>query len=482
MTSQTTLLPPLERSAQIRRVLLNVLILNLSVALAKIVVGLLTSTLSMVADGFHSIMDASSNLIGVAGTAIAARPPDEEHPYGHRRFETLATLAIGGLLLVAAWEILKSAMERLFGGGSAVATPLSFVVMFGTMAVNLIVVLYEGRAGRRYQSDLLLADMSQSRIDFVISFSVIVGLALSAIGITWADTIIALLIVALIVYTAYEILRKTTQILVDAAALDPERIRAIVAGVPGIDSISRVRSRGPADTIYADVDVQVQSATTADHARAIADEIQDRVKAAFKGVQEVQVHFAPHHDQADERNFGLIARAAADALGMSVHEVTEILTSEGVILEMHVEVAPVLTLAEAHRQVTELERRVRAAVPEVKDVITHIEPASGQAGAVMQTARAVAQRDRALHIAEALYPDAHWHDATIRPVLGGYAMTIHCWLPGTVSVQEAHAIAEHVETQIRAALPQVQRVTIHTEPPEEAEKASSGPGTDKNAG
>ncbi len=464
MTTQPITLQPLERSRRIQRVLLHVLICNLGVAFAKIIVGLLTSTLSMVADGFHSAMDASSNVIGLAGTAMAARPPDEDHPYGHRRFETLATLAIGGLLLVAAWEILKSALERLFGGGTSQVTPISFAVMGGTMVVNVIVTLYEGWAGRRYRSDLLLADMAQTRIDFVISLSVIVGLVLSALGIVWADTVIALLIVVLIGHTALGILGKTTQILVDAAALDPERIRAVIAGVPGIDSINRIRSRGPSDTIYADVDVQVQRATTADHAQAIADEIQDRVKAAFNGVQEVQVHFAPHED--GQRNFTLIARAAADALGMSIHEVTEILTGEGIILEMHVEVTPTLTLAAAHQQVTELERRVRESIPEVQDVITHIEPGSGQAGAVMQTARAVAQRDQALRMAEDLYPDAHWHDATIRPVLGGYAITIHCWLPGTVSVQEAHAIAEHVETQIRAAIPQVQRVTIHTEPPE----------------
>ncbi len=457
---------PAERYAGVQRVLWRVLLLNLSVAFAKVLVGLLTSTLSMVADGFHSLMDASSNGIGIAGVLVSARPPDEDHPYGHRRFETMATLAIGGLLLVAAWEILKSALERLSGGGTADVRPISFAVMFGTMAVNVIVFVYERGAGKRYKSELLLADAAQTRVDFVISLSVIISLALSALGVGWADTAIALLIVVLIGHTAFGILRKTTQVLVDAAPINPDVISKIAAGVPGVENILRVRSRGPADTIYVDVDVQVLPATTADHAHAIADEIEERVKSALDGVQEVQVHFAPQHDQS-RRDYALIARAAADALGMSIHEVTEILTGEGLTLEMHVEVSPLLTLAEAHQQVTELERRVRANVPEIQGVITHIEPVSGQPGAVMQTARAVAQRNEALEIAKELYPKAHWHDATIRPMAGGYAMTIHCWLPGTMSVQEAHTIAEHVETRVRAALPQVQRVTIHTEPPEE---------------
>jgi cation diffusion facilitator family transporter len=446
--------------------------LNLLVAASKIVVGLVTGALAMVADGFHSTMDASSNLIGLAATAVASRPPDENHPYGHRRFETLATLTIGGLLLVAAWEILKTAIERLFKGGNVEVTPISFAVMLATMAVNVIVVFYESYNGRRLRSDILLADATQTRVDFFISLSVIVGLAATALGYPWMDTVIALLIVVLIGHTAYGILRRTTQILVDAAAVDPAAIRRVVESVPGVDNILRVRSRGPSDTILADIDVEVPPATTADRASAIADEIADRVKTEISGVAEVQVHFEPHHDAPQDPV--LVARAAADALGLSIHEVTKILTGDGVALEMHVEVPPSLTLSAAHQQVSELERRVRTALPEVHDVITHIEPASGQAGAVvMQTARAVGQRDQALAIASSLYPDAHWHDATIRTVLGGYAITLHCELPGAVSVQEAHSIAEHVETQIRAALPQVQRVTIHTEPLES--ENGSGP-------
>ncbi len=444
----------------------RVMVLNLLVAASKIVVGLVTGALAMVADGFHSTMDASSNVVGLAGTAIAGRPPDENHPYGYRRFETMATLTIGGLLLVAGWEILKTAIERLFNGGAVEVTPTSFVVMLFTLVVNVIVALYETANGKRLRSDILLADATQTRIDIFISLSVIAGLAATALGYPWMDTVIALLIVVLIGRAAYGILRQTTQILVDAAAIDPAAIRRVVESVPGIENIVRVRSRGPADTIYTDIDVQVPPATTTDRAEAIADEIADRVKTEFGGVSEVQVHFAPRHEGPPDPV--LVARAAADALGVSIHEVTKILTGEGIVLEMHVEVQPTLTLLEAHQQVTELEKRVREALPEVHDVITHIEPALGQAGAVvMQTARAMGQRDQAIGIASSLYPDAHWHDATIRPVMGGYAITIHCELPGAVSVQEAHSIAEHVETQIRAALPQVQRVTIHTEPPEQ---------------
>ncbi|HVO43057.1 MAG TPA: cation-efflux pump [Aggregatilineales bacterium] len=458
--------PETQRSRGIQWTLALVLALNLCVAVAKLVAGTISGSLSMVADGFHSAMDTSSNGIGIVATAMAERPPDANHPYGHRRFETMASMAIGGLLLLAGWEVLTTAIGRLFSGEVVSVGPLSFLVMLCTMAVNAAVTVIEEVRGRRLKSDVLLAYAVETRTDFLVSLAVIIGLAGASLGLKWLDTAIALLIVLMIGRAAFGILRKTTLILTDAAAVDPEDIRRIVAALPGVDNVIRVRSRGPANSIYADIDVQVQPATTADRAQSIANEITHRIKDTFDGITEVQVHFAPHHDQPIDRT--LVVRAAADALGLSVHEVTEILTSDGLTLEMHVEVSPALTLAAAHQQVTELENRVRAEVPDIRNVITHIEPASGQPGAVLQTTRAIGQRDQALAIARALYPDANWHDATIRPVMGGYAMTLHCWLPGTMSVQEAHTIAEQVETQIRAALPQIQRVTIHTEPPEEA--------------
>src|SRR5260221_120978 len=129
------------RSGDIQRVLVKVLALNFLVAVAKIVVGISSGTLSMVADGFHSTMDASSNVVGIVATVLAAPPADESPPYGHRRFETMATLTIGGGLLLAAWEILKAALERTSNGVTATAQPLTFAVMFATVIVNLILVI-----------------------------------------------------------------------------------------------------------------------------------------------------------------------------------------------------------------------------------------------------------------------------------------------------------------------------------------------------
>jgi divalent metal cation (Fe/Co/Zn/Cd) transporter len=334
--------------------------------------------------------------------------------------------------------------------------------MLGTLSVNIAVVLYESSQARRLHSDVLRADVAHTRVDIFVSLSVIISLIFTALGIGWADTLVALLIVALIGRTAFGILRQTSQVLADRAALDPEAIQRVVASVPGVESVSRVRSRGPADAVHADVEVRVQPATTAERAFAIAGEIEARLKESLEGVTEVQVQVQPHYATPPDR--ATMVRAVADALGLAVHEVTEIVTGRGIALEMHVEVSPLLTLAAAHEQVSALEARVRATMPEICDVITHIEPASRQADVVLHSGHAALLREQALQIARSAHPEAHWSDANVRTVAGGYAVMLRCALSGEMSVQEAHAIAEQVEMRIRSEMPLVQRVTIHTEP------------------
>lgn len=448
----------------VRRVLWVVLILNIVVAATKLVTGIITGTVAMIADGFHSSMDASSNVIGLVGVQMAAQPPDEDHPYGHRRFETLATLGIGGLLLVAAWEILQTMLERLLSGGEPQVTPVSFAIMVGTILINLAVTVYERRRGRALNSTVLMTDASHTASDFFVSLSVLVSLAAAALGYPWFDLVIALFIVGVIGRVGIRIVTQTGNILADQQTLDPDTITALLTDVPGLEETTRVRSRGPVDAVHVDIDTRIKPAITTNHAYAIESTIKERIRDVFPQVEEIQVHFAPQREPSSRPDYTLEARAVSDALGLNIHEVIPVPTEDGVTLEMHVEVQPGLTLGEAHRQVSEFEQRLIHAIPSVREVLTHIEPANAHGAPLTQTQAALALRDQAVAIANVLYPDANWHRAAIRLALGGYALTMHCHLPPLVSVEEAHTIAEHVETRIRSELPLVQRVTIHTEP------------------
>lgn len=454
-----------EARQQVRRVLVITLVLNFAVATAKILIGTFSGAISITADGFHSLMDGTSNVIGLAANRIADRPPDANHPYGHRRFETIAALGIGILLLITAWEIITSALERLRTHEPIEITPLTFAVLIGTLIINLFLSRYERREGERLQSELLIADSANTSADVFVTLSVIASMVLASLGWTWADPVAAILIVILIARAAWQVLRSTGGVLVDTAPYTPDELRAVAASVPSVERVLRARSRGPADAVHIDIDLQVPPETTAEHTAAIADAVRQSMIDQLQGVTEVEVHFEPAPNAAP--NYGLAARARADALGLSTHEVRVTEGPSGRILEMHVEVPPGQTLEQAHEQVSQLEADVREHLPEVAEVVTHIEPALPDEPTPLLETTPHGLVAKALALLHRDYPAADWHDLRVTRLDDGAALTMHVTLPAQTSVEAAHQLAESAELLLRSEIGPLRRVTIHTEPPEE---------------
>lgn len=448
---------------EVRRVLIITMALNFAVAGAKIVIGMLTGAISITADGFHSLMDGTSNVIGLLANRVASRPPDENHPYGHRRFETIAALAIGILLLITAWEIISGAIERLTSGETPELTPLTFAVLIGTLVVNVFLSRYERREGERLKSELLTADAANTGADVFVTISVLVSMVLVQLGMHWADPLAALLIVGLIGRAAWKIVSKTGGVLVDTAPYSPDQLTALAGKVPSVERVVRARSRGPADAAQIDIDVEVPPEMTADHTAAIAEAIRETLQTELDGVSEVEVHFTPA--QGRQPDYVLTARAAADALGLATHEVRLADAPEGKILEMHVEVPGGQTLGAAHAQVSQLEAQVRANLPDVSEVVTHIEPAQRTENNLWPD-EASEIEDDVLVLLRRHYPALDWHHVRASNYENGYAVTLHVTLPASIPLEKAHQAAEEAEMLVRSEIPQVERVTIHTEPPE----------------
>jgi cation diffusion facilitator family transporter len=459
---------PIPIRQQVRRVLFITLFLNLMVALSKIIIGLWSGALSITADGFHSLVDGSSNVVALVANRIADRPPDADHPYGHRRFETVAALGIGAFLLLTAWQIVSSALARLSGGGEeATITPLSFAVMVGTLLVNVFVNTYESREGRRLRSELLIADAAHTRTDIFVTLSVLASMALIVMfQWQWVDTAAALVIVVLILRAAWGVLRQTGRVLVDTAPYEPHQLTQWVEELPCVERVIRARSRGPLDAAQIDIDVQVAAEMTAGQTAAITDAIRDQLSQKVDGLAEVEVHFVPDETPTDD--YALLARARADALGLATHEVAVRDSERGKVLEMHVEVPPGQTLGVAHEQVSRLEQKVRAQLPELIDVVTHIEPATPNSDfAEAETSEHSTQlKAEMMRILQTEYPDADWHHLDLYPANGGFTAMMHVTLPSQISVEAAHRVAESAEILLRASFPYLERVTIHTEPPE----------------
>lgn len=287
--------PVSPRMRSIQRVLLIVLVLNIAVALAKFFYGLASDSTSMQADGIHSMFDSAGNIVGLIGIALAARPADEEHPYGHAKFETYASLAIGVMLIFAAFEVGSGAYAKLTGGAiSTEVTPVSFIVMCGTLIINLFVTTYERRQGEQLKSDILLADAGHTLSDAAVSIGVIIGLIFVAFGFPLADPIMALVVTIAILYTAWQVFHRAFATLSDSARLPEEDIYACVCAIDQVNGAHKIRTRGTEGEVYVDLHVVVDPTMTVLQAHDLANTVENTLEEKFPTVREVLVHIEPN--------------------------------------------------------------------------------------------------------------------------------------------------------------------------------------------
>jgi len=284
---------------QIKFVLWFVLVLNLTVALAKIMVGYLIRSNSMMADGFHSLADGSSNVIGLVGITAAMQPVDADHPYGHKKYETFSALGIAGLLGVAVLGILHEAFQRLANPVVPEVNPASFLVMLVTLGVNIWVVRYEKKRGEELKSDILISDSYHTGSDIYVSLSVIVTLVAVKFGLYFLDTVASLVIAILIAKAGWEIIKHSSSVLCDQAVLDEDRIVELVMTVEGVKGCHKVRSRGRADDLKVDLHIQVDPAIQIEKAHGISHEVVKTVCREIAGVSDVVVHVEPETDKND---------------------------------------------------------------------------------------------------------------------------------------------------------------------------------------
>lgn len=282
-----------QRADDIGRVLVRVLALNLIVAIAKVAYGYATGAVSILSDGIHSITDAASNIVALVGIRASRRPADASHPYGHRKFETLASAGVLFFLLLALLEVVEAAIGRLRIGGVPEVTPVSFVIMGATLAVNMLVVAYESRAGRRLSSEVLLADSHHTRGDVFTSLAVIAALAGVELGFPILDALAALLVAVFIGYACYGIAREASGILADQVVLDSDAIRRVVTSVPEAIGCHEIRTRGSADHAFLDLHVWFPATMPLAEAHRLSHEVKDRLMAAFPSLADVIIHIEP---------------------------------------------------------------------------------------------------------------------------------------------------------------------------------------------
>lgn len=450
----------MDNYARIRWVLLYTLGLNLLVTAVKLAIGFLSGSLSVVADGFDSLLNSAANIVGLAGVAVAARPPDPGHPYGHRRFETLATVAIGILIFITTAQLLQSAIQRLLTGGMPAVTALTFVAPLFSIAVQGYVAIYEYRQGRRLKSQILIADALHTRADVLVSVSVVVGLALVRLGFPQADPVLAILIAGFIAYIGLEIVRDSARVLADAAALDPQQVERIARAVPGVETAHRVRSRGQEDEIYLDLHVHVAPDMPVQEAHEIAHDVERRLYEQIEGLRDAIVHVEPAHGpEHRERDLNdRIREVAARLPGTEVYGVEAHDVRGRLFVVVYLRAARPLPPAEVHALADRLEGMLREGLPEVADVDVHLGPA--EPGVV--DAEKYQEMRAALDVAAAesgVLGDCY--DLAVSPLDEGIAVDAHWECTEALTAEQADALRGQMERRVRERLPHAARVRVH---------------------
>ena len=278
------------RDRQVRRVIVIEGLANVAVLVLKLVVGVSTGSLAVLGDARHSLADAANNAVAWFVVRISTQPPDYHHPYGHRKFETLAVFVLATLLTVLGVELALGALRR--EAQPTAGDPWTLPLMLCVLVINVALASWEGVWARRLSSDILSADVRHTFADVLTTIVVIVGWQVSALGYPWLDSICALAVAALVLGLAFGLFRRAVPVLVDRIAVEPEIIADIARAVPGVRGVDSVRSRSTGSSTTVDMVVTVDSRLNTAEAHAIAALIEEKLRTEL-AVEDATIHVEP---------------------------------------------------------------------------------------------------------------------------------------------------------------------------------------------
>lgn len=280
---------------EVKKVLWLIMGANFIVAGAKIILGIFINSSSVTADGFHSLTDASSNIIGLIGISLAAKPVDKGHPYGHRKYETLTGLFIVGMLVYLGIKIISKSFLKLNNPVTPQITLVNLLLMVLVLGINIFVSIYENNKGKSLNSTILVSDAMHTRSDIYVTIGVILSMIAIKLGAPpIVDPLVSLVVAGFIMYSAYEIFNAACGILVDHSALDMDKIEQIALKLEGVKGVHKIRSRGMIDEVYIDMHILADSDLNLEEAHNFVHQIENAFKNELDNGVEVIIHLEPY--------------------------------------------------------------------------------------------------------------------------------------------------------------------------------------------
>jgi len=291
MTNDANHIEYTDRDRKVQRLIIIEGCANILVLVVKLIVGLSTNSLAIIADAIHSLTDVANNFVAWIVIRLSAMPADREHPYGHRKFETLAVFGLATLLAVMAIEIAKSAFTK--ETTEIVSGTWELVLMVGVLTVNIALASWQRYWARQLKSGIMLADASHTFADVLTTIVVIIGWQLSSMGFLILDRLCALGVAGLVFYLAYDLYKSAFPVLVDEYAIDPEDIKNAVMTVQGVKAAGRIRSRWIGSDVAIDIVISVNADLTTEESHKIADEVEVLIEEQFN-VGDAFIHVEPY--------------------------------------------------------------------------------------------------------------------------------------------------------------------------------------------
>jgi cation diffusion facilitator family transporter len=442
------------------------IIASAAMAAAKFLVGIAIGSLALISEALHSSVDLVATVVTWMVVRVSGKPADDEHHYGHGKFESLSALGVIAMLYVLAGGILVEAWSRLREGAAPpTLSAIPFIVLLVDIAVNFWRARALHRTARATKSQALAADALHFASDVLGSLAVIIGLALSGLGYAWGDAAAAIGVAVVISLLGLRLARSTVETLLDRAPEGvSEKAVAAIKAVPGVVDIERLRVRMVGPTHFIDAIVQVPRTYPIDRIDEIKRKAQAAVTRAFDDADLTftAVPVARDNESVRERIM-VIARNS----GLAVHHVTVHDLGGKLTVSIDLEVDGGMELTAAHDIAQELERNIRDEFGEDVEVDTHIEPlepelplgidAAPDRVDTIRTALARFAADSAIH---------DIHSVRVRDTDAGEIVNFHCHAAPSMSVIEVHENVDEIERALRRAFPAVKRVISHAEPPD----------------
>jgi cation diffusion facilitator family transporter len=440
----------------------------------KLVVGVITGSLGILAEAAHSGLDLVAAVMTLVAVRVSGRPADPTHTYGHGKIENLSAMFETGLLLVTCVWIIYEALRRLFFKEVAVEANIwSFIVMAASIIIDASRSKILSRAAKKYHSQALEADALHFSTDIWSSSVVILGLIFvwlsKTLQIPWfskADAIAALGVSAIVIYVSVKLGRKTIQGLLDGVPASLREKVVHAASVPGVLEVKQARIRRGGPDVFVDLVLTVNREATFEYTHEISTGVEAAVREALNAPRtDVVVHVEP--STAEGNGTLALIRSLAARHNLAAHSIYLYDTQDQPTLELHLEIDETLQVSEAHDKATAFEETLRQALPQIQRIVTHLEP-GGEPGAIEPVTPAEREdiQQMVARVGKKLGIDCNPHDVQIEEIAGKLSLSFHCTIDAATNLAEAHRFTEAFEQNLHRRLPNLERVVIHVEPPE----------------